>query len=688
MLRPPLSSVLFLLFVSSSYAAFAEEPIEANPVIVTAGPLGRTASELSQPVTVVTGDEAVKNPGTTLGEVLKNEPGIRSSYFGPNVSRPVIRGLNGDQINILQNGISNLDASATSADHNVAIDPLAIERIEVLRGPSALLYGSKAVGGVVNLIDNRIPSETIGAPVTGIIDGRFNSVNEERSGAVLLEGGTDEIAWHLNAFKRRTSDTRIPGFARSAQLRAAEPLEDDDEAEERNRLENSQSETQGVTVGVSKLFDRGYVGIAFSRYESEYGIVGHDHHHEEEDDDHDHEEEGGVLLDMEQNRFDFAGLYRNPFDGIRDVRYKIGFSDYEHQEFEGNEAGTVFKNRGFDSRLEFTHEKIAEYEGVFGLQFNMNDFEALGDEAFVPTTTTMNIAGFILEERSFDKLDVSFGGRLDYQEIDKDQSATFGAAQSREDFTGSASVGFVYNFPQDYKFALSTAYTQRAPNAQELFANGVHVATETFEVGDANLDVQESVGIDASFRKVKGPVTGEINLFYTYFRDFIALSPTGTEDAESETPIFTYANLPAEIYGIEARGRTGVYDDGRHDLDVELRGDYLQARNRRTGDFLPRIAPARLGGAAIYGIDNVTLRLDAEYNFAQNDNAPNELSTDDFTMLDFGVDYNLSLGETSTTFYVKATNLLDQEARNHVSFLKDRAPLPGRSIMTGLRSAF
>lgn len=674
-----LSCIMSLCLVASNLSA-QEKETTLNKVVVTANPFGRSADNLAHPVTILSGGDIAQNTGTTIGDVLGNEPGIRSSNYGPNISRPVIRGLDGDQINIMQNGINNLDASATSVDHNVAIDPLAVDRIEVIRGPAALLYGSKAVGGVVNLIDNRIPSEKIDAPITGIFDGRYNSANKERSAALLLEGGTEDFAVHLNGFARRTDDQRIPGFARSSQLRASDPLHAGEE-EGRKRVDNSESETKGVTIGGSKFFDRGYVGVSYSRFDSEYGVVG------------DHEHGGGgdpedVSIDMQQNRYDFAGLYKNPFPFIKDVHYKIGYSDYEHQEYEGDEVGTRFTNEGFDSRLEFKHDTLSGFQGIFGAQYSINDFEALGDEAFVPSTTTTNLSGFLLEERQFSNFDLNFGGRLDYQYIEKDGSTTFGNARARNDFTGSASAGIVYHLPQDYNLVASTTYTQRAPNAQELFSNGNHVATETFEVGNAGLDVQKSVGFDVGLRKTTGRTTGEVNMFYTYFDDFIALSPTGLTDGGSGNAIFNYENLAAEFYGLEAQARTNIFNDANKALDLEVRGDYLQARNRDTDDHLPRIAPARLGGSAIYTVDKVTMRLDTTYNFEQKDTAPNELSTDDFVMVDFGVNFNIPTKQTDTTLYIKATNLLDEEARNHVSFLKDQAPLAGRSVMLGLRSSF
>lgn len=689
-------SILMLsaLYLSTPYTAYCEDNKDYHDInhidtlTVTANPFQRSNNNLIQPVTMVRGDELAKQNETTIGSALGNEPGIRSSDFGPNAARPVIRGLASDQINILQNGVNNLDVSAISDDHNIAIDPLSLERIEVIRGPSALLYGSKAVGGVVNLIDNRIPSEPIGVPITGVLDGRFNSANKERSGAFLLQGGTDEFAWHINGFKRRTADElKIPGFARSDRLRQAEPKDEEEYA----RLGNTQNKTEGVTLGFSKFFDQGYVGLAYSHYNSEYGIIGHSHEEEHDDDDdnddHHHEEEASAFIDMEQNRLDFAAEYRNPFKHFKKVNYKIGLSDYNHQEVEDGTVGTTFKNRGFDSRLELTHNEIKSFNGLFGLQFGRSDFEALGDEAFVPISTTTTLSAFALEERCFEDFDINFGGRLDFQDIETDTSAAFTSKQSRDDFTGSASIGVLYHLPHHYKIALSTAYTQRAPTAQELYANGEHVATSTFEVGDPNLDMQKSIGVDLGLRKTRGTFRGEVNLFYNHFTDFITLSPTGNADAEGN-PILNFTNLPAEIYGLEFKANTTAYNQGKNQLDFEIRGDYLQGRNRNTGNNLPRIAPMRLGGSTIYRYNYTTLRLDTDYTFAQTDTAPNELATDGFTMLNFGINQEINLGEVSSLFYIKATNLLNEEARNHVSFLKDQTPLAGRSIMVGLRSNF
>ncbi len=661
---------LIISFILLSPTTFASEGRKLDTIIVTANPLGRSASEISQPVTVLAGDELVYKSQPTIGETLAKEPGIRSSYFGPGASRPVIRGLEGDQIMVLQNGVGNIDASAASVDHNVAIDPLTIERIEVVRGPAALLYGSRAVGGVVNVIDNRIPDQKIDEIATGMTDLRYNTANKERAGSILLEGGIENYAWHINGFKRITDDVDIPGFARSRRLRDASPVT----PESKDRLDNSQTNSNGGAFGLSRFFDndRGYVGASVTRFENNYGTVS----------------STDVTIDMDQTRFDFAGLYKKPIEVIKEVKFKAGLSEYKHTEFEGSVIGTVFKNDGYDGRLEFIHEKLGALEGAFGIQASKSDFSALGEEAFLPPTETKNNAVFILEEIPFDQVTFEIGARAEHQEISKELSSAFGVADSRQDATGSGSVGVVYKPIDEYAIALSTSYTQRAPNAQELYANGNHVATSTFEVGNRNLSVQKSTGVDLSLRKEKGDIKGEVNFFYNNFQDFIALTPTGTTDGDSGNPIHNYVNLPAEFFGAEAKLLFDAYKEGAHDLDFEVRGDYVEARNRKTGEPLPRISPARIGASSIYKYSKISLRLDADYTFSQKHTPSNERPTDGFFMLDFGADYKIDLGLTSSLLYVKATNLLNEEVRNHTSFIKDQAPLMGRSFMVGVRTAF
>jgi iron complex outermembrane receptor protein len=668
------SFIAFIFVIFSALLAqptFAENARTLKPIIITASPLGHSANELLQPTTMLFGDELFKKLQPTIGETLSQEVGIRSTNYGPNASRPIIRGLGGDQIQILQNGIGNIDASAASVDHNVSIDPLSVERIEVIRGPAALLYGSKAVGGVINIIDNRIPDERISEKITGIMDGRLNSANKERSGSILMEGGMENYAWHINGFKRVTGDLNIPGFARSKHLRREEPLASgEDEAS--GKLENSQSDSKGGTFGISKFFKKGYFGVALTDYDSNYGAVA----------------EPDVTIGMKQQRVDLAGAYKEPLQYIKEVKYKLGVSNYKHTEFEGSEAGTVFKNAGYDSRVEILHNKLGIFEGAVGLQSGASDFSAVGDEAFLPPTTTRTNSGFILEEMSLGNIGFQLGGRFDYQEINANKASSFDHTNSRNDLTGSGSTGLVYHPARGYAVAISGSYTQRAPNAQELYAKGPHLATNSFEVGDENLNIQQSKGLDVSFRKELGNVTGEINFFYNRFHDFIASVATGSNDPTLDLPIYSYANLSAEFYGAEIKTEFTTYYADAHKFIFEARGDYVEARNTKTKEPLPRISPLRVGGSAIYRYQKIGLRMDADYTFAQNRVSQFERPTDGYMMMNATVDYAMNIGATTSTIYFKTINLLNEEARNHTSFLKNIAPLAGRSIMIGIRRAF
>lgn len=664
-----------LLFCSllPSLTSIAEESfnndLTLEPIIVTANPLERSNNKFLKPITTLDEKDLLSKAQSTIGETLSHEIGIRSTYFGPNSSRPVIRGLEGNQINILQNGIDNLDASAVSVDHNVAFDPLAVKKIEVIRGPAALLYGSKAVGGVVNILDNRIPDKQIEQKITGKTDIKYNSANNERSGSILIEGGFDKYSWHINSFKRLTNNIKIPDFANSKNLRE----QDSSLANIKNKLPNSQSENMGGTIGVSRFFDNGYFGVSYTNYDSNYGTVA----------------EPDVTIDMKQDRFDLAGRYNfNDNLVLNKINYKLGFSDYNHIEFEGGSVGTIFKNRGYDSRIEVVHNKLGLFKGLIGFQTGQNDFSANGEEAYLAPSSTNSNSLFILEEIDSDDIIYQIGGRIDHQKIKTKTSSSFGEAKSRDDLTGSGSLGLVYNYDENYSIGISTTYTQRAPNAQELYANGNHVATGSFEIGNENLSTQKSYGIDLFLKKNSDNIDGEINLFYNNFNDFITLVSNGNNDLESGFPIYNYVNLPAKFYGAEIKAKFNIFDYSKHNLDLELKGDYVEARNSKTNEPLPRISPARLGLTAYYNYNNINFKFDTNYTFAANNVAENETKTAGYLMLDTSVEREFNFNKTKAIFYVKATNLLDKTARNHVSFIKDQAPLAGRSFMIGVRNKF
>lgn len=687
----PLASLLPVVLISISRAAETPAPVtELPPVIVTGNPLGRTLVEQVQPISLLDGEKLRLSLEPTLGETLSKTPGVRSSYFGPAASRPVIRGLDADRIRVLQNGLNTIDASATSVDHAVSFDPVSVESIEVVRGPATLLYGANAIGGVVNVNDNRIPDQRIDVSVRGSVGARYSSNDDGFGGDFMLEGGAGGFAWHLEGYKRDHDDLRIPGFARSARLRALDPLPPGDEV--RGTLRNSFMETEGWSAGASYIWEHGNFGAAYSGFNANYGSAA--------------EEE--VTIAMEQRRWDFQGAFFQPFSGIKTIKYRAAISDYEHTEFEGPDPGTTVSNEGYDGRIEFTHDKLGPLEGVFGFQTERSDFSALGAEKFLPPTLTKTYSGFLFEELALNEATKLQGGlRYDHISADAEADPDFGPARERSFDNLSGSLGLLYAPGDDYAVALSASYSERAPTYQELYAHGPHVATGTFEVGDDALETEEALGLDLSLRKRTGRVTGALTGFYNRFHGFIGQFPNGAE--EDGLPVFAYQSTDAEFYGAEleatihllepvsdpapivagGKGIAPAVISTRDDrLDLELKADYVRARDRQTGDPLPRISPFHASAAVDYHRGPFGARLEGIWSASQHYVADNELPTDSYFMVNAAVSYALHSGSTKTELFLKGVNLTDEEAREHTSFLKDIAPLGGRGVVVGVKVNF
>jgi iron complex outermembrane receptor protein len=650
-----------------------------DEVTVTATPLPRSLSDLATPADVVAGEQLRVQEQRTLGQTLSRQPGVSSTYYGPNASRPIIRGQGGERIRILNNGVSLLDASGASADHAVALDPIAVKRVDVVRGPAALLYGSAAIGGVVNAIDGRIPDVRLEG-VTTQLQPRWDSASSEWGGAGVVEGGRNGFNFHLDGAGRETKDLAIPGFARSPELRALDPLPPG-QREPKDRLPNSASATQSGAGGMSYVWDKGYVGFSPSWYHSDYGTVA----------------EPDVSIDLRQKRLDVAGGFYDVAPRITSVKYKLGLTDYEHTEFEGTEPGTVFKNRGWNGRIDAIHDAIGPLQGAFGLETIGFDFSALGEEAFLPKTTTRITSGFAFEEAVRGKLRFQLGGRFDVASVDAEADPQFGPADSRSFVTGSGAAGMVYEPAQDWPLGLSLSYTSRAPNYQELYANGPHLATAAFEVGDRDLQVERSLGIDLSARRTAGRVTGFLTVFYNRYDDFIALEPTPRSVTVNGTAlqVYQYRNVPADFTGGEAGLTTRLFERAGHTVDLELSADYVYTRNRDTGDGLPFIPPFRFRSRFSYAWKALQAGIEIIHANAQNrlapgglPTAPTSIPTAGYTMLSTWLTYNLKTGPVSWDLLLKGNNLNDTTAREATSFLKDIAPLPGVGISGGLRASF
>jgi iron complex outermembrane receptor protein len=687
------SSVLVL--AASALPAFAQSPDLLDDIVVTASPDERTLFQQVQPATVLKGDQLRLSLQPTLGETLSRQPGVSSTYFGPGASRPIIRGLGDDRVRVLQNGTSVLDVSNVSPDHAVATDPLTVRSIEVVRGPATLLYGPNTIGGVVNVIDNRIPMERFtGAWPSGSFATSLGTADDSESVSGDLTFGKGPLVFHLDAFSRETEDLAIPGFARSERLRATQPLAPG-EIEPYGILPNSATDSKGAGLGASYVWDKGYFGLSYSGVDSLYGAVA----------------EPEVTIDLRQRRLDLRGAFYDPAPWIKEVEYKFGHSDYTHTEFEGAERGTEFLIEGYNARAELLHQKLGPFEGAFGFETQDNEFSALGAEAFLPSVENRTNSLFVFEEVPFGKIRFQFGARYDRQINETEANPAFGPGLEREFDAFSTSAGIVYNPTPDYAVALSLAYTQRPPTYVELFANGPHVATGTFEIGDPDLDTEDSFSIDLSLRKKAGWVTGSASVFYYRFDNFISLAPTGADFTDPDSgeiiPIFTYDAVGADFHGgeiettfhlIEPVAAEEATDSkspvappsplSNQRLDLILRADYTHAENRDTSLPVPRIPPFRATAALDYQLNNWGARIEGQYAAHQDRHDINELPTDAYVLVNAALSYKLALGDVDTTFYLKGVNLTDEEARQSTSILKDIAPLAGRGLVAGVRAEF
>jgi iron complex outermembrane recepter protein len=664
---------------------------QLTKITITADPRNKSLLEYTQPASVVTKEELILRSDLTLGETLATEPGVSSTYFGPGSSRPVIRGFAGERIRILRNGVGSLDVSNTSEDHQISINPLTIESAEILRGPETLLYGSSAIGGVVNVTDGSIPSKEIGEAVHGEFNLRTQTVNNEATGALKLEGQLGNFNWHISGLSQDTGDIDIPGYQESSRLRAQEAAQGEEHEQVRGTLPDSATRTLTGTVGGSYVWEKGYLGVAVTGYDSKYGIPvhghGHSHDHGHGHDDHD---EDGVYIELQQYRIDTRGEIRDISENIEKIKFAAAASTYEHKEFEEGMAATTFTNDAFEARAELFHAPIAEFSGVIGTQVEYSDFTSSGLEAFVPDSERFAPGLFIFEELPLidEHLSAQFGGRIEYVHLSPDIGY-----RERSFNPLSLSTGLSWDITgmSDYIAGISVAYAERAPSATELYADGIHVARSIAEIGDASLSNESSYGVDLTFRKNHGILTGGIALFAQEYGNYINLESTGRNIGGLQE--FAYEETRARFIGFEAETTFHLHEAlgwyANH-LDLSAQLDYVRARDLRNSSDLPRITPLRSVVRARYGWKELfRIGLEGVFVAAQRDIADGELPTDAYQLVNATFDMHIPwLKDRNLMFYARGQNLTDAEARVHASFIKDMAPLPGRSFITGIRGVF
>ncbi len=654
---------LFMLAASTLVLAAQEKPAapeKLKPVVVKGTALGGEVTAVS-PTLILSGPALEALPQSNIGDLLADLPGVASSSFGPNSGRPVIRGLDGDRLKITQNGVNSLDASAVSPDHAVSVDPLAIREAQVLRGPAALLYSNSILGGVINLVDARIPAQRLAQRQSVL--GRMGSVDGLRSAGVLAEGSAGAFAYHFDGFDKSTRDLLTPV----------------------GRIADTSADNRGAGFGASYLTANGYVGLSYSGLNSTYGVAEQD-----------------ISIGLEQRRWDLAGKAEVAGSLVRSVAYRVGVADYAHTEFEAGAPGSTFTNQGWDGRVDFELTKQGSVEGVVGLQVSRFDFGVVGDEAFLPPTRNAATAAFgsFVHTLAPDQR-LRYGFRVERAQVKSSAWSHVGlavdpAADAAAFTPLSLALAWARDLDASWTSTLSLTRTERAPNQQELFADGPHVGTAAYEVGDRALGKEQGFGLEWELAKVRGPVSGSFSVYYNRFSSFITLqgngsgpdlSGVGGED-HSALGRYDFVSVPAHFFGSELKVNVQFVDTPATKLGLEWFGDFVRAANSDTSEALPRISPGRIG-AALHGLESGwSWRLDATYHLAQNHTAPGETRTAGYTMVGATLGHDFKFAGTEARFSLRVINLLDQEARNASSFIKDALPLPGRGIEASLRLNF
>jgi iron complex outermembrane receptor protein len=674
-----------LLFASAAVSLAVAGPVLAeeapdrtvSELLVTAAPYAISMDSATTSVDVLNREDLEAGPPGGLGDALAGLPGIRSTFFGPGASRPVIRGLSGPRVLVLTNGLGAIDASALSPDHQVATDPQEAERIEVLRGPSALAYGGSAIGGVVNIIDDRIAAQPLEG-FKGRISGEAGSVDDSQAVAGALRFGAGGWVFSVDGAHRESEDYKAPVPAESRRLMESEGEEYPGDIE--GEVENTAVELSAYGAGLSYVGERGRIGLSVKRTETTYGVPGHAHEHEEEAPEGEGEEHGeeAVAIDLEQTRYDLQGELAQAFGPFETVRFSVGYADYEHVELEGDEVGTRFLSDGWEGRLELIQPDRDGWQGAVGVQGLRRDFDAIGEEALVPRTRISEVGVFTLQRFDRDAWGVEGGLRVDTRKLD--------SVVGERDFTNvSASVGGFLRPAEGWFLGLSVARTSRAPTEEELFSDGAHAATRAYEIGDATLDQEVAWSIDATVHYDAGAWTSDLHAFAVSYDGFIDLRPTGLEDAETELPIFVYRQTDATFWGLEAEAAYELWRSGDRAFSLEGAADYVRGDTDLGAPA--RIPPWSVTGRAVYDGGWWDGKVEVRHVAEQDRVAQFELPTDDYTMVNASVSFR-PLPDQDLRLFLDARNLTDVEAREHASVLKDLAPLPGRNVRFGIGYSF
>ena len=660
------------------------------PVQVQASGLALPVDQTTAPVELLEGQALLVRRASSLGASLDGLESVRNNDYGAGAGRPMIRGMDGPRVRILSDGVEVQDASTSSPDHAVAIEPMLAKQIEILRGPSTLLYGGAIGGGVVNVLDDRVPTTRPEKGYEGSIELQKDTSAKEGTGLFSLTGGTGPIVVHAEALKRSAQDYSVGKHW-----------------SEGSKVIGSNNETWYGSLGASWVHDKGYIGLAYSNLRSRYGLPGHSHEYEgchphgshlhcgshddhghdhaghgHDEHDHDHDHAGEVpTVDMRSQRWDLRGEWRQPIDGIARIRLRSGWTDYRHDEIDHGEVGTSFTNKAYDARLEAEHEAIGALRGLVGLQLTQRKFAAIGEEDYIQPSKTRNTALFALEEYTLtEALRLELGLRQEWQRAQLDAKSDSKVSHNMT----SISTGASWDFTPGHVLALSLSASERAPTAEELFSKGIHLATNTYERGNAKLKAEKSRNIDVSVRKTAGDTRYQLTAFYNRINDYIYASTT---DQYEDFRLIDYRQRDAIFKGLEGRISQQLNTNWR----VGLFGNMVNAKFSHGGGYVPRVPSRRLGIDGQWQWNGWNASAEIYRNYAQNHIAAYETRTPAYTMLNLQASYTARYGSVNGQtweVFARLDNALNKLAFNHSSFIKNQAPLRGRNLRVGLKLNF
>ena len=675
---------IFAVFTSNVFAVENnnEQTQQLETIKLQAHPLTQSAVDFAVADDVIERKELVQG-ATTIGDALAGEPGIYSNQFGAGSSRPVIRGQEGPRVKVLEHASETADVSTLSPDHAVTVDPILAKQVEVIRGPSTLLYSAGTVGGLVNVTDQKIPTQMPEKGYEGQVGLRYNTGSDEKlASAGVTAAIGNQFAIRVEGNKRKANDYIAPDYYH----------DHDGELEKERRVGNTFAEGQNVNVGASWIHDRGFVGLSYSNRQDKYGLPGHNHEYEEchphdnelfcgshtghnhaahDEEDHD----AGPWVDLKSERYDFRTELENPFAGFEKLRAHASYTDYKHDEIEGGEAATTFKSKGYDARLELVHNPIANWEGVIGAQYNQQKLNITGEESILDPNKTQKWSLFGLEHRQFGDFHVELGARVDQQKIDIDSNQ-----KNYDDYGFSYSGAVNWAFAPNYKLSLVGSHQERLPLAQELYANGKHLATNTYERGNENLDAEKSNNVELGLHYENGPLNYHIHAYYNRFENYIYAATT---DRFENFRLVDYTQDKAKFYGTEGEISYQFNDIYK----MSLFGDYV--RGKIDGKNAPRVPAGRIGTRADVNFADGWSGLAEYYHvFNQDKFASFEQETAGYNMVNLGVSYAGQFAKSNDyRVYVKANNLLDDQVYSHTSFLSN-IPQVGRNFTLGVEFGF